>query len=70
MAAAGEPGLLQGQEEAEAAVVVVGSCMTDLVRSVGGSNLSGLQGTRGAGSPDDGLHTPFPPFSPPKDAKV
>lgn len=30
MAAAGEPGL-QGQEEAEAAVVVVGSCMTDLV---------------------------------------
>lgn len=39
MAASGEPGR-QGQEEA-AAVVVVGSCMTDLVRFVWGQSAAG-----------------------------
>lgn len=38
MAASGEPGRQCQEEAAAAAVIVVGSCMTDLVRLVGGQD--------------------------------
>lgn len=48
MAAAGDPGRQWPEEEEAAAVVVVGSCMTDLVRLVRGRACGSWRGGRGS----------------------
>lgn len=53
MAASGEPGR-PWQEEEAAAVVVVGSCMTDLVRLVRGRSARSREGEPHCGCPDLG----------------